>query len=196
MFLVFVILIGTATGKTKKNKIAQLAKQAVDEVLVQSPQDNEVCFSPDERCDLKLKKFIESAKTTLDISVFDINEDQVVHSILVQAQKIPVRVLVDTRQSKGQYSSVGLLKKAGVKVKYGRQRGIMHNKFTLVDGTRIQTGSFNYTRHASIANQENQVYLSTPSIVERYKLRFEKMWSEGREEIRSKEQRSVSGVTK
>jgi phosphatidylserine/phosphatidylglycerophosphate/cardiolipin synthase-like enzyme len=51
----------------------------------------------------------------------------------------------------------------------------MHNKFTLVDGTRLETGSFNYSHQASTANQENQLYLGTPEIVARYKARFEKM---------------------
>jgi phosphatidylserine/phosphatidylglycerophosphate/cardiolipin synthase-like enzyme len=75
---------------------------------------------------------------------------------------------------------VPLLIKAGAQVKYGHQRGIMHDKFMIVDGSRLETESFNYTNHASIANQENQVYLSTPEIVKAYNDRFEKIWKEAR----------------
>lgn len=156
-----------------------------EETEVIAPEVNETCFSPDEPCALKLKAFIESATSSLDIAIYDINEDQIVHAILVQSKKIPVRVIVDKRQSKGRHSSVSLLRKAGVQVRFGYQRGIMHNKFTLIDGSRIEIGSFNYTNHASTANQENQVYLATPAIVERYKARFEKMWATATDQQRA-----------
>jgi len=147
---------------------------------VKAPENNEACFAPDEPCSQKLALFIASATVSLDIAIYDINEEQIVHAILVQAKKIPVRVIVDKRQSKGEHSSVALLQKAGVPLKFGHQRGIMHDKFTLVDGKRLETGSFNYTFHASESNQENQLYLATPEVVNRYQARFERMWAAGR----------------
>ena len=101
------------------------------------------------------------------------------HQLLVQAKKIPVRIIVDKRQAMGKHSLVSLLVKAGAKVRYGRQRGIMHDKFTVVDDKMIETGSFNYTHHATEANNENQVYLSAPSVVSKFHQRFEAMWKEG-----------------
>jgi phosphatidylserine/phosphatidylglycerophosphate/cardiolipin synthase-like enzyme len=94
---------------------------------------------------------------------------------------MPVRIVVDRRQSKQPHSLARLLVKAGAKVKVGRQRGIMHNKFTIVDGQMIETGSFNYTAGASYKNNENQIYLAQPQVVDRYKKRFEKLWNEGNE---------------
>ena len=139
-----------------------------------------VCFSPEEACDERLSAFIRSAKVSVDVAVFDINLDQVVHQILVQSKKIPVRVLVDRRQSRGRHSLVPLMIQAGAKVRTGYQRGIMHHKFVIVDGRRLMTGSFNFTNGAAFKNQENQVYLGSPSIVERFKRRFNQSWSEGR----------------
>jgi phosphatidylserine/phosphatidylglycerophosphate/cardiolipin synthase-like enzyme len=88
-----------------------------------------------------------------------------------------VRIVVDRKQAKGKNSSVPLLIKAGAQVRFGKQRGIMHNKFTIVDGKMVQLGSFNYTHHASKANNENQIYLANPKIVERFQKRFERIWS-------------------
>jgi phosphatidylserine/phosphatidylglycerophosphate/cardiolipin synthase-like enzyme len=65
-------------------------------------------------------------------------------------------------------------------VRIGRQRGVMHNKFTIVDGRMVQTGSFNYTNSGSERNEENQIYLAKPAIVERYERRFEDIWSRAR----------------
>ena len=70
--------------------------------------------------------------------------------------------------------------KAGVAVKSGYQRGIMHHKFIVMDGKALETGSFNFTNSASFKNQENQIYLETPVLVERFKKQFEKMWNSGR----------------
>ena len=134
------------------------------------------CFSPDEDCARRLAKFLESATKSIDVAIYDLNEDQIVHQLLVKSKVIAVRVLVDRRQSKRSHSAVPLLMKAGVKVRFGHQRGIMHNKFAIVDGARIETGSFNYTHHATSANQENQLYLYSPDIIQRYKVQFEKVW--------------------
>jgi phosphatidylserine/phosphatidylglycerophosphate/cardiolipin synthase-like enzyme len=174
-------LSAQAFGRSKKgqNKIINAVNEAVNAALVQPPKDQEVCFSPDEPCDIKLIKFIDSAEKSLEIAVFDVTLDSFVHHVLVKSKKIPVRVLVDKRQGKGEHSLVGTLVKGGVSVRYGKQRGIMHNKFTIVDGKAIETGSFNYTNNASFNNNENQIYLWNSNIVDRYKKRFEEIWSVG-----------------
>lgn len=172
-------------------KIAGEVSRKFDEATTPAPIDDEVCFSPDEGCDIKLAKFIDSATTSIDVAIFDVTLDQVVHKLLVQSRKIPVRVVLDRRQSKGRHSLFKTLRNGvtpdsrqgpgSLKVRIGRQRGIMHNKFTIIDGKRVETGSFNYSKNATEANQENQVYLGKPEIVARYKERFEKIWSTAKE---------------
>ena len=155
------------------------ATPMVNEALVKTPVADEVCFAPSEPCDVKLYKFVQSAQKSLDVAIFDLNLDKLVHDILVQSKKIPVRVVVDRRQAKSDHSLVPLLIKAGVQVRIGRQRGIMHNKFVIVDGRLVETGSFNYTNGAAFKNNENQVYLGSPTVVERYRKQFERIWNEG-----------------
>jgi phosphatidylserine/phosphatidylglycerophosphate/cardiolipin synthase-like enzyme len=140
----------------------------------------ESCFSPDQECAEKLVKLIDSAKSSIDIAAYDINEDQIVHHLLVQSKRLKVRVVVDRRQSKGKHSAVALLIRAGVAVRYGKQRGIMHNKFVIVDRVQLETGSFNFTHHASRANAENQIYLTDAETVKKYSDRFERLWSGAR----------------
>jgi phosphatidylserine/phosphatidylglycerophosphate/cardiolipin synthase-like enzyme len=179
LLMILALIPGVVSAKSYKHRIADGAAALVNEALVKVPQADEVCFAPDEPCDVKLVKFIQSAKVSLDVAIFDINLDKLVHELIIQSKKIPVRVLVDRREAKGRNSLVQLLLDAGVKVRYGHQRGIMHNKITIVDGKMIETGSFNYTNGAAFKNNENQLYSATPSIVERYKSRFEKIWSIG-----------------
>jgi len=149
-------------------------------LLPEALHGSSVCFSPDEACDVRLVDFIRSAKKSIDVAVFDVTHPQIVHEILVASKKIPVRILVDRRQSRGQHSLVSTFLRAGAQVRSGRQRGIMHNKFMIVDGEKLETGSFNYTQGAAFKNQENQIYLSNKELVNRYQQRFEKMWKESR----------------
>jgi phosphatidylserine/phosphatidylglycerophosphate/cardiolipin synthase-like enzyme len=174
------IILATLLGSTSivhaSRHHSSSVETLIDEALVKTPKDQEVCFSPDEYCDIKLLKFVQSAQKSIDVAIFDINLDQLVHALLVQAQKIPVRIIVDKREAKGPHSLVSLLIKAGANVRHGRQRGIFHNKFMIVDGKMIETGSFNYTHHASRSNNENQIYLANPQIVERFKKHFDEIW--------------------
>lgn len=161
----------------KKNSLLDSAVRRVESALVSPPQDQEVCFSPDEMCDVKIIKFIQSAQKSIDVAIYDINIDQLVHELLIASKRIPVRIIVDRRQAKGDHSLVPTLIKGGAQLRFGKQRGIMHNKFIIVDNKMIETGSFNFTNHASLANNENQIYLSNPNIVEKFKKRFEQLWA-------------------
>ena len=168
-------------AKAKPKSLGDQILEKAELMLSSPPVDKEICFSPEEKCDLRLVKFIQSAKTSLDIAIFDLTHVQIAHEIMVASKRIPVRVVVDRRQSKGVHSLVSLLVKAGVSVKIGAQRGIMHNKFVVLDGKWIETGSFNYTTNASNNNNENQIYLSDAGIVARYRERFELLWRNARE---------------
>jgi mitochondrial cardiolipin hydrolase len=160
--------------------LEEKVNSTVEYAMVPVPKDEETCFSPDEPCDVKLLKFIDSAKVSIDVAIFDINLPDLVDHLLDKAHKIPVRIVVDKRQAKGEHSGVQKLVKGGASVRFGTQRGIMHNKFVIVDGKMVEIGSFNYTRNASKNNEENQIYLGKPPVVERYQKRFDKIWAKAK----------------
>jgi phosphatidylserine/phosphatidylglycerophosphate/cardiolipin synthase-like enzyme len=147
-------------------------------LAVSPARGDDVCFSLDEPCDQKLQSFVGAARESVDVAIYDINLGDFVELLIEKSRKIQVRIVVDRRQAKGRTSAVGRLIQAGASVRYGHQRGIMHNKFVIVDGKELETGSFNFTRHAARSNNENQVYLRTPPVVERYRKRFESIWKE------------------
>ena len=178
LLLVGLLLLNSAEARPRRQGALEKMVKVASDALVATPVDGEICFSPDESCDVKLWKFIQSAQKTVDIAVFDITHPKIVHEILVASKKLAVRVVVDRRQAKGNHSLVSLLVKGGANVRYGKQRGIMHNKFTIIDGKRVETGSYNYTNNATVNNQENQIYSGEEKTVKRYKERFDKMWNE------------------
>jgi phosphatidylserine/phosphatidylglycerophosphate/cardiolipin synthase-like enzyme len=165
-------------ARSKADRLAERAAKVVANTFAEAPVANEICFSPSGPCEAKLGKFIRSAKKSVDVAIFDINLPSVVESLIDLSSRIPVRVLVERRNSKNNHSGVPKLLRAGVKVRYGRQKGIMHHKFVLVDGTRMETGSFNFTNGAANKNQENQIYLEDPRLVSPFVKQFEMMWAE------------------
>ena len=179
MVLAFVLAASSAQAKSRHPKLTDQISDLAKATLTTPPKDNETCFAPDEPCAFKLIKFIQTAKETLDIAIFDITDRRVASAIIEQSKTARVRLVLNkrTKDTSGAYA---MLKEAHLLSRVGKQRGIMHNKFTIVDGKRLETGSYNYSYGAANSNQENQLYLSTPSVVENYKARFEKMWREGK----------------
>lgn len=57
---------------------------------------------------------------------------------------------------------------------------IMHNKFMVIDGKNVQTGSFNYTASAVSRNAENVLLIEdAPQLAEAYQREFNRLWDEG-----------------
>ena len=177
---VFLILPPLAEARRAKHAPVRDDDRESEFALASAPKDNEICFSPDEPCAAKLIKFIQTAKTSIDIAIFEMTNRKIAEAIVEAAKTVKVRMVVNRKLVKDSGPAYEIIKAAGVPIRAGKQKGIMHNKFTIVDGKRMETGSFNYTYAAGNSNQENQFYIGQPAVVERYHERFEKMWREGK----------------
>ena len=177
--VITLVFLSLTTSYTEARTLKSALIEKVDNVNTPAPKDNEACFSPDENCTEKLRKFILSAHESIDIAIFDINLKPIVDAIIEQSSKVKVRLVVNKKLAKDSTPAIEKFKENKMFYRVGKQKGIMHNKFTIVDGKRLETGSFNYTNGAAHSNQENQIYLSTPSILEQYKTRFQKIWESG-----------------
>ena len=185
VLVVFGLMISLPThAKKSKHSLLLEAARDSESLSTPAPKDNETCFSPDEPCAGKIIKFMQSAKVSLDIAIFEMTDQKIAKAIVEAAKTVRVRMVVNRKLVKDAGPAFDLLRAAGVSIRVGKQKGIMHNKFAIVDGKRLETGSFNYTYRAETSNQENQFYLSTASVVTRYQERFEKMWAEGKVEAK------------
>jgi len=70
-------------------------------------------------------------------------------------------VVHDKTQAAGRRAVREILTQAGIPVhiQRGSRGGILHDKFLIIDGTYVVTGSFNWTRNAASKNDENFVVL-------------------------------------
>ena len=57
----------------------------------------------------------------------------------------------------------------------------MHNKFAVIDGRVLLTGSFNWTASADKRNEENLLIIMDKDLIKKYEERFVYLWrSSGR----------------
>jgi phosphatidylserine/phosphatidylglycerophosphate/cardiolipin synthase-like enzyme len=54
----------------------------------------------------------------------------------------------------------------------------MHDKFIVVDGKVVETGSFNFTSSAENRNAENVLVLHDPQVAARFQPEWSRLWEE------------------
>ncbi len=69
---------------------------------------------------------------------------------------------------------------AGIPIRINRKYSIMHNKFLVIDGHTVETGSFNYSANAEKRNAENVIVIrNNANLAKRYLENWQKLWNEG-----------------
>ncbi len=89
---------------------------------------------------------------------------------LLNAHKrgVNVEVILDKSQRTQKYSSATFLYNVGIPLKIDSQHAIAHNKVMIIDGERVITGSFNFTKAAEENNAENLIIIYDKKLAERY----------------------------
>lgn len=104
--------------------------------------------------------------------------------IVVQLQEkaVDIRIIVDGREDEALRSQVGRLSNRGIRIRQNEESYsiLMHNKFAILDGSLLLTGSFNWTKTAVLLNYDNILVTSQPTIVEQYQSQFDHLWSKFR----------------
>lgn len=139
----------------------------------------EVHFTPSTECEDSIIDLIENAQKTIDVAVYSINNNQII-SALKKAHKrgVKLRILTDKLQASSKSSKVLDLYKFGIHIKVNSRYKIEHNKFAVFDGTKVSTGSFNWTNPASEKNSENCLFvMRDKKVVATYEKRFNELWN-------------------
>ncbi len=136
-----------------------------------------VTFSPGVDGKNLIKNQLASALATLDICVFTISDNDI-SNIIIQAQRrgIVVRVVTDDQKQYDAGSDIEMLIKAGIPVRMDTSDQHMHHKFAIIDGKRLLTGSYNWTRTAADYNYENLMVTNDAGLVKPFADEFDRLW--------------------
>ncbi len=141
-------------------------------------EDNniEVLFSPEGRCTDRVISELNGAKKTIVAAMYSFTSRPIAQALSdAKARGVDVRLCLDGTEQH-EYSKEGYLRSKGVPVKVISGKGLMHNKFCVIDGAVVITGSFNWTRRADTENDENLLIINSEEIAAKYKKKFEELW--------------------
>src|SRR5215472_11277034 len=132
----------------------------------------------------QLVKFIQGAKHSLDVAIYDMRNADVLKALKGMSTKVQLQILYDAGKAGGNSTTVDpkasataeAIKAAGltafahsVKEKSGH---LMHDKFVVRDGASVWSGSGNFT-HGGLVLQDNNFFtMDSPAIVAAYSKTF------------------------
>jgi phosphatidylserine/phosphatidylglycerophosphate/cardiolipin synthase-like enzyme len=150
------------------------AKQAQG---VANPSDSPITafFSPKGRIEQQILTKIGGAAATIEIAAYAFTNENVARALIDAIKRgVKVSLVMDRSQTKGSQASLhDELEKAGTAIRLiSPPGGIMHDKFIVVDGKKVEWGSYNYTGRAEDSNFENATFLTDSNLAQQYHSNF------------------------
>ena len=133
-------------------------------------------FSPGGMTEDMLVSAIDASRRTIDAVTFTFSSTKLADAI-VRAQKRGVRVRF--MMDKNMATKTPLARQvinSGAEFKYstGRKgKGAMHNKFAILDGRVLETGSFNWTSNAEVNSFENVILINNQWTIQAYQKKWQ-----------------------
>jgi len=123
-------------------------------------------FCPQDDCEKEFVSFLRNAKKSIHCALFDIGLESVQQELLAKSQVMEVKIVTDNDyQHKFDYPFV---KSDGW--------GLQHNKFCIVDGSAVSTGSMNPTANGVNLNNNNLLLINSSVLATNYETEFKEMW--------------------
>ena len=144
--------------------------------------------------EMALVAAIDGTRETLDIAAFELNSEPITAAILAAQQRgVAVRIVTDDEHGLEDESDPQLrnLRAAGIALVDDGRSGLMHNKFMILDGRSLWTGSWNYTVNGSYRNNNNALVLEDEGVAAVFQREFDEMFERGEFGIRSSDEGSA-----
>ncbi|MCP4535971.1 MAG: phospholipase [Chloroflexi bacterium] len=128
--------------------------------------------------DKELASMIDQAEISVDLVAYDFNLDRLVDALIAAHQDgVRVRLVIESDNAEDE-ETLDDLRQAGIPiVEDGRSSGLMHNKFAVIDGQWVWTGSWNLTHNGAYRNNNNAVLINSTALAENYTVEFEEMFA-------------------
>lgn len=125
-----------------------------------------------------LAQAVNGVTSTLDIAAFEWNDPTLTQAVVnARRRGVQVRVVADNEHTlDDEDSTIAQLVSAGIPVVYDQRSAFMHNKFMIMDGATVWTGSMNYTLNDIFRNNNNLMMLRSRRAVETYQAEFNEMF--------------------
>ncbi len=133
-----------------------------------------VFFSTHTSCSNEVIKLINNANSTIYIAIYSFTSQNIADALIAAGNRgIKIYVIGEPSQRTegNMFSYIGRYE--NIKVSFDTGSGIMHNKFMIVDGVYVTTGSFNWTTAAETENAENMLLITDKNVAALYKAEWD-----------------------
>jgi phosphatidylserine/phosphatidylglycerophosphate/cardiolipin synthase-like enzyme len=130
----------------------------------------------------ELAAAIGQVQRTLDIAAYEWESQLLTDAVLAAVERgVKVRMVVDNEHGLNDpNSTLTELEAAGVPIVDDNRSGFMHNKFMVMDGLIVWTGSMNYQPNDMFRNNNNVIMLRSVQAAQVYTGEFEEMFTQKR----------------
>lgn len=124
-------------------------------------------------------RMIDEAQRSIDMAVFEFSLMRVARA-LVRAQErgVAIRMVYDSREE--EQPAIKLLKEHQVPIRGDQRSGYMHNKFIVIDGRMVWTGSTNIAPGGIYVADNNAICFTSPELAAEYTKELEEMFVDGK----------------
>ena len=124
-----------------------------------------------------LASAIGRAESTIDLAVYDFDLKGLAAALSAAEERgVRVRVVTESDNILDNRDIFIHLERAGIPVvEDGRESGLMHNKFIVIDSEKVWTGSWNATENGTYRNNNNLVSISSSALAENYTAELDEM---------------------
>jgi phosphatidylserine/phosphatidylglycerophosphate/cardiolipin synthase-like enzyme len=117
----------------------------------------------------------DTAQRTIDVAIYEFDLPTLSEALVRAAQR-GVRVRVVTDSDSVVAETILDLLEAGIPVVDDQRSALMHNKFAVLDGATVWTGSMNFTFNDAYRNNNNFIQLTSTRLAQNYTVEFEEMF--------------------
>lgn len=140
-------------------------------------------FTPRGTADI-IASAIDAARSEVLVANFSFTNATLIEALKrAKDRGLRIRIVFDRYQYKF-LKEMAEMRELGFEVRLsdgkGPGRGVMHNKFVVLDGKLVETGSFNWTMNGERNNYENAAFLDAPDDAAGYRAYFERIWARAR----------------
>lgn len=134
----------------------------------------------EQHCERLLISKVHEARKEIHAAIYEFTRNNIADALIERAEHgVKIEIKIDAQESEYKYVEdvIARLQKAKINVQRIKMpaEAKMHDKFIVIDGHCVLTGSYNWTKTATDENWENLIAIESPAIAEEYAAEWQRI---------------------
>jgi len=154
---------------TLQNQVTSLNAKSLELIAVSFSRVNDTSSL--------IRSWIGKANSTIDVAIYSFTQNSIGDALVAaKGRGVKVRILMEYDTISDSGSEYSWLQSKGLAIRTDSSEGLMHDKFFIIDGKIVGTGSYNWTKAAEDDNSENLLIVRSESLATKYLYEFNYLW--------------------